>query len=259
MPHHEQIRVLIVEDEAPAARHLQRLVAELRPPLTVVGQVDSVAAAVQWLGEHPAPDLAFFDIQIADGLSFEIFERIQVPCPVIFTTAYDTYALRAFRVHGLDYLLKPIAPADLAASLARWQRWRQGTQPALPDVRKLLDALQNGQAAPTYKTRFLVKVGDQLRSVATEQIDFFTPEARVTMLYARDGRRYPLDLTLEELVRQLDPHQFFQAHRQYILHVAAIADVRTHFNGRLKVTLRDGHQLMVSRERAAEFKAWLDQ
>ena len=251
-------RTLLVDDEPLARRRLRRLLAPYAATFDIVGEAHDGQAAIEQ-AETLRPELLFLDIQMPGRNGFEVLAALSYRPVVIFTTAHDAYALRAFRVHSLDYLLKPIAPADLAASLEKWQRWRQVPAPALPDVLTLLDTLKNGYAAPTYKTRFLVKVGDQLRSVATGQIDFFTPEDRVTMLYARDGRRYPLDLTLEELVRQLDPHQFFQAHRQYILHVAAIADVRTHFNGRLKVTLRDGHQLMVSRERAAEFKAWLDQ
>lgn len=250
------MRVIIIEDEDLAAWGLISKLQRIEPGTEVLATLDTVKSAVQWFRENPAPELAFFDIQLADGLSFEIFEQVKVPCPVIFTTAYDAYALRAFKVNSVDYLLKPVDQDDLARALSKLRQLRGSAAMDAGAIQQMIQMLRPRQ----YKTRFMVKVGDHLSAIAAEEIDFFFGENKIVWLRHQNGRKYPVDYTLEQLEDMLDPQHFFRLNRQYIATIGVIKDVVSYSNSRLKVTLREPmtpEDILVSREKVEAFKMWL--
>lgn len=252
-------RTLIIEDEAPAYRRLHGLLNRLHPELEVVDVLDSIEGAVQWFAENPMPELILSDIQLSDGLSFEIYRRVPPPCPIIFTTAYDAYMLEAFRTNGIDYLLKPVEEEDLARSIAKFHALvKEGPSTALPDMARLLAAL-NG-ARPAYRERFLVKLGTKLLPVPVSDVAYFLSSDGSTELHTREGRRHLIDQPLDEIEQQLDPTRFFRLNRQCIACIQCISVVHQHFNGKLKVELKPAAptEVMVSREKAKAFKDWLD-
>lgn len=253
--------VLLIEDEAPAARRLRQLIKEVAPQAEVLDVIDSVEAAVKWLQHHKAPDIIFMDIQLADGLSFDILEQVPIQSPVIFTTAYDDYAIRAFTVNSIDYLLKPIEKAALARSLQKHEnlsaRFRGGIQPQ-PALQELLHTLQLREKS--YKTRFLVHVNDKLFTIPVEDIAYFTSEDKAVLLVTQDHHRYLVDYSLDKLDTLLNPRQFFRLNRQFIAQLPAIRNIHNHFNGKLKVELQPKHkeEIFISRDKATAFKDWLD-
>lgn len=253
-------RVLIIEDEAPAFRRLQQLIQEADASMEIVEVIDSVAEAVTWWQSNPAPDLIFMDIQLADGLSFEIFEQVEINRPVIFTTAYDDYLLRAFRVNSVDYLLKPIDPEDFARSLEKYRQMQQvfGGGQSLP-VQELLEAIQSPQGPK--KSRFLVKLADRLLAVPVEEVAYFYTHEGLVWLVTLAGNKYVLEQTMEELEATLDPGLFFRLNRQVLARFEAIAAIHNYFKGKLKIDLKPdlSHEVLVSRDRASLFKRWLDQ
>lgn len=268
------LHVLIIEDEPLAANRLEKLLQEQAElPMQVVAKLVSVQEAVTYFKEAPMPDLAFFDIQLADGLSFEIFEQVEVTCPLIFTTAYDAYALRAFKANSIDYLLKPIDAEELVLALKKYQRLKAPALASVPSApaptpdntsfQLLQQALQQLQspAAPTYKNRFVLKVGEHLRAIPVEEIDFFFSFEKATFLQTHDNRRFAVDYTVEQLEQMVDPKRFFRVNRGYLVQLPAIQDIIHYTNSRLKVVLRHHQQeeVLVSRERVATFRAWLDQ
>ena len=254
-----KVRALIIEDEAPAYRRLSNLLAQHHPEVEAIDVLDSIEAAVRWLGENKAPDLIFSDIQLSDGLSFEIYRQAPPPCPIIFTTAYDAYMLEAFRTNGIDYLLKPIEEADLARSLEKFRALTgTATSSSAPDIERLLAAIAAKPAG--YRERFLIKLGSKLLPVATADIAWFLSTDGTTELLTRDGKRHLLDQPLDEIEGQLDPARFFRLNRQCIACIACIQVAHQHFNGKLKVELRPAApiEVMVSREKARAFKEWMD-
>ena len=258
------LRALIVEDEPLAATRLAGLLKKHSQPVVVVGTAESVAETVALLQSLQAapPDVLFLDIHLADGLSFELFERLDIRTPVIFTTAYDKYALRAFKVNSVDYLLKPIDPEELTAALDKLRRQQQ--QEAAPqfDAALLTRMLQQAQPAREYKTRFVVRVGEHLKAIPVEQIAYFASLEKVTLLHTREGRRFVVDYTLEQLEGLLDPLEFFRLNRAYLAHADAIHDIIHYTNSRLQTILKpaapDNDTVLVSREKVNAFKAWLD-
>ena len=256
------LRALIIEDEPLAANRLIGLLNKQTQPVEVVGTAESVAEAEVLLRvTQPAPDVLFLDIHLADGLSFELFERLEIRSPVIFTTAYDKYALRAFKVNSVDYLLKPIDPEELTAALAKLHRQREAATPQL-DAALLARVLQQARPAKEYKTRFVVRVGEHLKAIPVEQIAYFASLEKVTLLHTREGRRFVIDYTLEQLEGMLDPLEFFRLNRAYLAHAEAIHDIIHYTNSRLQTVLKpappDNDTVLVSREKVSTFKAWLD-
>jgi DNA-binding LytR/AlgR family response regulator len=276
---------LVVEDEPLAARRLVALLQKHVAPLTVLGPAESVAQAVALLQAGPAPNVLFLDIHLADGLSFELFEQVAVTCPVIFTTAYDQYALRAFKVNSVDYLLKPIDEEELVAALAKLRQRLGQSAPETPDfgikssvsstnspVVPGLDAAtlaalvqQLRQPAPTanYKAQFVVRVGEHLKVVPVEQVAYFFSLEKTTLLQSTDGRKYVVDYTMEQLESLLDPVQFFRLNRAYLAQQAAIHDIIHYTNSRLQTILKPAPPesegpILVSREKVSVFKSWLD-
>ena len=254
------MRLLLIEDEYPAAERLQRLLRQADPTAQVLAVLPSVKAAREWLDAHPAPDLILSDIQLSDGLSFSIFEGRPLTCPIIFTTSYDEYVLKAFRVNSLDYLLKPVKLDELRTALAKFRALRASFAPATDSRRleQLLDQLPLSLKA--YKTRFLVESAGQLLPLDVGQVAYFQSRHELTTLVARDNRRFVLDYPLEQLERLLDPAHFFRANRQLLLHLAAVRRLHPHFNGKLKLDLHPepADEMLVSREKAGAFKAWLE-
>lgn len=244
------MKILLIEDELPAARQLSKLLRLAQPDCTILETLDSVEGAVRWLQAFSAPDLIFMDIQIADGLSFDIFRQVDVAAPVIFTTAFDQYAVQAFKVNAIDYLLKPIDPEELQKALERVQ-----SRVAPPDVQALAHYFQK----ESYKDRFLVKTGQHFTFITTAEIAFFRSSDGLTQAFTSSGKKYFVDHTLEELDRLLDPRQFFRVGRAVTLRIDAIRKIHPHLNGRLKLEIEPAapEDIFVSRERAGEFKSWL--
>jgi DNA-binding LytR/AlgR family response regulator len=250
------MKVLIIEDEAPAARRLTALVKEIRPQAEILGQIDSVETAIEWCNNNPLPDLAFMDIQLADGLSFDIFEAVPVKCPVIFTTAYDEYAIKAFKVNSIDYLLKPIDKDELAKALDKFDELIQQPNAGPINISELVKSF----GADKFKSRFLVKQGQRLIPVGTDEIAYFFAEDKVVFMVTHAGNKYVVDYTIEQLENQLSPEKFFRANRKIITSLPAVKDIHISFNGKLKIYLKPdfgNEEIFVSRERSPDFKTWL--
>ena len=253
------LRVLIVEDEIPAAEKLERHLRKYNSGITVAAKIPAVSGAVQWLRTNQSQiDLIFMDIQLLDGKSFDIFSQVNVEKPVIFITAFNDFALEAFKVKGIDYLLKPVSFADLSASLDKLKDlsikldWNK----KLDNIKEAVEILpQKG-----YKTRFMVKLGDHIRSITADQIALLFADGRDVYLLTSDNKKFIIDYTLENLEEILDPKQFFRANRSYILNIHLIQDVVVHSNSRLKIlpSIKWEQEIIVSREKVNEFKLWFD-
>ncbi|MEO9477302.1 MAG: LytTR family DNA-binding domain-containing protein [Cyclobacteriaceae bacterium] len=250
------MKVLIIEDEAPAFRRLQKLLEEIQPDIEIVEVLDSVEESVKWFGNHNAPDLIFSDIQLSDGISFEIFDQVKMTRPVIFTTAFDEYMLKAFRVNSIDYLLKPIKQEDLKKSITKFHEMKSAFGGGA-DLTELLKQIHMG--GRDYKARFLVRLKDKLVSVETEDIAYFQTRHGVVHLVTIQGRKYLMDQTLDEVCKQLDPKLFFRANRQFITQFKAIKEVNRYHKGKILVELSPATDegVIVSAEKAGEFRKWL--
>ncbi|MFC0876193.1 LytR/AlgR family response regulator transcription factor [Saccharicrinis sp. FJH2] len=249
------MNVLIIEDEKPAVDKLKRMLAEADPEIKILDQLSSVESASNWLLAHSAPELIFMDIQLEDGTCFEIFENVEIDTPVIFTTAYDEFSLKAFKVNSVDYLLKPIDPTELNHALDKFKKIHQ-TQPKLNSIQSLLTKLQ-----PRTKERFLIKTGDYFHSVPASDIVCFYIMERCNFIFTTTGKNYPIDYSLEKIETQVDNYRFFRVNRNYIVNYQTIKDVLAFSNSRLKITLKSSpteEDIIVSRERVAAFKDWMD-
>jgi DNA-binding LytR/AlgR family response regulator len=250
------MKIIIIEDEKPAANRLIKLLQVHFPSELPIANLDTVTRSINYLNQNPEPDLIFCDIQLADGISFEIFEKVKINSPVIFTTAFDQYAIKAFQVNAIDYLLKPIDPVDLAKAVEKFKS-RQ-IRPALDlDVLKSLLLPEK----KSYKSRFLVRFGEKIQSISIEDIAFFFSEERVTFLQTTEGKKFVLDSTLEQVEAAVDPGVFFRINRKYLCRVDAVEEVLSYSNSRLKVKLKNSSDtdILISREKVTEFKNWLDQ
>ncbi|HNT50145.1 MAG TPA: LytTR family DNA-binding domain-containing protein [Cyclobacteriaceae bacterium] len=251
------MRVLIIEDEPQAAARLTSLVQELQPSWSIVATLDSVKRSVAWLKQN-ACDLILMDIQLADGLSFEVFDQVEVKTPVIFTTAYNEYALKAFKVNSIDYLLKPIDKDELVMALKKYS----SLTGKLPVQDKMIESIGLAMQMLTkkYKERFVIKVGEHLKSIEVGEILFFFSLEKTTFAQTADGRKHILDFTLDQLDGLLDLDRFFRINRKYMVSVHAIKDMITYTNSRLKLILKtsDDDDVIVARERVQDFKNWLD-
>ncbi|MCB0706065.1 MAG: response regulator transcription factor [Saprospiraceae bacterium] len=253
------MRILLIEDEYHAVKYLSSLLRLELPSGEIVGQVDSVEEAILWIQSNPAPDLAFVDVQLADGLSFEIFNQIPVPFPVIFTTAYDEFTLEAFKVNSVDYLLKPVAKEELRRALDKFDRLYQtknGTE-----TNRLANLVKQMLKPDTFRQRFLLKNGKDYAVLHAPDIAFIFSEDSLTFAIDRQGKRYILDHTIENLEKEFDPTCFYRINRKMIVQVQAVRKIHGYFNHRLKLDLHPSTQIeaIVSRERVRGFKEWLDQ
>jgi DNA-binding LytR/AlgR family response regulator len=255
------MKILIIEDEHLAADHLSTLILRYDSTIEIVAQLDSVREAITFFNTENAPDLAFFDIQLADGLSFDIFEKTEVNCPVIFTTAYDEYALRAFKVNSIDYLLKPIDFEELNKAFDQFFNLKKESKNVekAPDLALIQQAMQ--MMTKQYKTRFIIKAGSKISSIPTEDILYFYSEHRTTYVKTKDGKKHAIDYTLEQLEGLLNPQDFFRLNRKFFAAFPAIKEVLTYSNSRLKVELVDlrNEDVLVGRDKIGAFKKWLDQ
>jgi len=250
------MNVIIIEDEKPAARFLQRKLQKLG--LDAETMLHSVEESIEWFSNNPHPELIFLDIQLSDGLSFEIFESMPINSAVIFTTAYDEYALRAFKLNSIDYLLKPIDEDDLEAAVNKY-KGRQAKAPNLSlDFEQIRRMLAN-PAEKSYKKRFTVKMGQHLKMINIEDTECFYSENKGTYIHTSDGRDYLLENTLEQLENELDPAKFFRVSRKFIVSINAIKDIVVYTNSRLKIILPTykEDEVIVSRERVNDFRNWL--
>ncbi len=251
------MNVLIIEDEKPSARRLNRMLADL--DVTVNVMLHSVEEAVAWFKSNEHPDLIFLDIQLSDGLSFEIFDQVEVKSAIIFTTAFDEYALQAFKLNSVDYLLKPIDDEDLEKAVRKFkERTPQPQNVALnfEDIRKLLGATA---VEREFKKRFTTKIGQHIKMIPIDEIECFYSENKGTYAGTVDGRNYLLDTTLELLENDLEPETFFRVSRKYYVNINAIADIVAYTNSRLKIKLNNWkeQEIIVSRERVKDFKTWI--
>lgn len=249
-------RTIIIEDEKPSARRLQRMLSELG--IEAEALLHSVKESVQWFRDNPDPDLILLDIQLSDGLSFEIFEQVQVRSAIIFTTAYDEYALKAFKLNSIDYLLKPIDDEELKTAIDKFVEHQPVEQNLMVDISQIKKLLIN-PLDRNYKKRFTIKVGQHLRVVDADAVECFYSEHKATYLYTQDRKNYLLDMTLEQLEDELDPVKFFRVSRKFIINVDAISDIISYTNSRLQIKLNhyDEQEIIVSREKVRSFKNWL--
>jgi two-component system response regulator LytT len=246
--------ILIIEDEKPNADRLKRLISIVKPDANILGVVESVCESVDWLQTNECPDLIMMDVRLPDGLSFEIFEKIKPKCPVIFTTAYDEYAVRAFKVNSVDYLLKPVEQEELQHAFQLAEERQQN------NTTVSLESLLHHINKKDYRSRFLLPYRDGYKTVLVSDIEYLYSELKITKARLADGHEETLAQTLEELEQQLDPKLFFRANRQFIVHIDAISHIHNYFNGKLKVELRKSPdvEIIVSRDKAVMLKAWMD-
>lgn len=249
-------KILIIENEEANAQRLQRMIFNIRENYTIVKVVSSIKEAVDWFMKNDSPDLVFMDIQLSDGLSFEIFNLVEVPCPVIFTTAYDEYALKAFKFNSVDYLLKPIQKDELESSISKYELLNESSK--VEDMGLIKNLLKYVEAKE-YRKRFLVTYRDSFKQINVSSICFFFSELGATYAISYDGKKDLIPQTLDLLENQLDPKEFFRANRQYIIHIDSILKVHNHFNSKLKLDIKlckDG--VIISRLKSTSFKNWLD-
>lgn len=252
------MKALIIEDEKAAARNLKALLAEEAPQIEVLDVLDSISECVDWFGAQAMPELVFLDIHLADGSAFEIFDRVDITCPIIFTTAYDEYALKAFKVNSIDYLLKPIDRNDISRALDKLEQLQKDPSSAqiIPDYTSIIQALKREE---NYKTHFLVPVkGDKLLPVSVDMVLFFHIDEGMVKAVLTDGKEYIFTQTLDELADSLNPSIFFRVNRQYLISRKAVQDIDLWFNGRLSVNLKVSvkEKILVSKARVGEFKEW---
>ncbi len=252
------MNVLIIEDEVPAAEKLERYLKRYDQEIEVLDKLNSVQSSVEWLKDHQErADLIFMDIQLLDGKSFDIFDRIRIHKPIIFITAFDEYAIDAFRVNSIDYLLKPITFTDLTASLEKFDDLKRNlgsNHKTDIDINAVLSHLQQ----KSYKNRFMVKLGEHIKSITTDKVAFFYAEGRNVYLVTDENRKFIIDFKLEDLEEMLDPKVFFRANRSFVLNIDGITDVVVYSNSRLKVVPRldFDKEIIVSREKVHAFKDW---
>ncbi|MFN4084004.1 MAG: LytR/AlgR family response regulator transcription factor [Bacteroidia bacterium] len=256
------LKIAIIEDEVPAYNRLKKLIEETEPDANVNYHADSIVSAVELFKNHNEDiDIAFFDIELADGQSFEIFKRVNVNCPVIFTTAYDEFALKAFKLNSIDYLLKPIEKTELKNAIYKFKQFYQlGLNKAVEsNINKLLQQI-NKSNRQNFKSRFLVKLGEKLIPVSVDDIAYFYSKDKLTHIVTHQKNIYISDYTIEQLSNIIEPQKFFQLNRQIISSLAAIKQINNYFNGKLKIILNPAYEeeVLVSRERAPFFKQWLN-
>ena len=253
------MKILIIEDEILAANRLKSLLNEYDPAFDILDNIDSVKGAIRWFSTHESPDLVFMDIQLGDGLSFEIFDYCQIICPIIFTTAYDHYAIQAFKVNSIDYLLKPFDKGDLQKAFDKLIKIR-GDNTFNPAIKKAGIEETMKLLGERYKTRFIVKIGEHIHSVHTKDVLYFLSQEKATFMQTGQGKRFIIDYSLEQVTDMLDPANFFRINRKYLIHIDAIRDIVSYSNSRLKIQLSncDDNDVIVSRDKVQAFKQWLD-
>ena len=252
------MKILIIEDEYHAQKYLSNLLKKVIPAVQILDMLDSVEDAVDWLSNNPAPDLIFMDIQLADGLSFSIFKKVEVEAPVIFTTAFDQYTLQAFKVNSVDYLLKPIDEVDLQKAVDKYQQI-YGEQHSFNQA-SLVKVINSLQQKDNFRQRFLIKQGKDFIYLPIEEIAYLYSSDGMTFIIDTHKKRHLIDTTLDAIERELNPVDFYRISRKQIIHIQSVSKIFAYFNHRLKLELRPESKVeaIVSRERVKDFKAWLD-
>ncbi len=250
------MNVIIIEDEKPSARRLKRMLTELGIEVTTM--LHSVSESIEWFLNNPHPDLIMLDIQLSDGLSFEIFENIAIKSSIIFTTAYDEYALKAFKLNAVDYILKPIDEDELSHAINQFKENYNANKKPHFDIESIKDLLSNS-TTKNYKSRFTIKIGQHLKIVNTSDICCFYSQDKATYIHNNEKRNYLIDYTLEQLSTKLDPKQYFRVNRKFIINLENIKDIISYTNSRLEIKLHNYNeeQIIVSREKVKEFKEWI--
>jgi two-component system response regulator LytT len=258
------MKILIVEDEDLAVKKLKKTLASVDEKAIVVGETDSIKSTVSWLENNPVPDLILMDIELADGQSFEIFNHVQVKSPVIFITSYDEYALKAFKVNSVDYLLKPVQKEDLNTALEKFREMKKiyTTEPAASpqiSIDDLVKELQQKLQTKEYRKRFLVKHGQKLVSVDVEDIAYFFSDGRLNFFKTNDNKKFVVDYTMDELNEMLDPDRYFRISRSFYISVDSVSQIHDYFGNRLILHLKPEteKEAIVSREKVSDFKTWL--
>ena len=249
------MKVIILEDETRAASYLERLLLKVAPEMKVIARLETIRQAVPFLETHPDIELIFSDVQLADGLSFEVFRQVDTRCPIIFTTAYDHYAIEAFKTNGIDYLLKPVEENRLKQAIDKSKMFSPGML-----LDKLL-AMQHQVTDKVFKTRFMVKVGEKIKSIPVDEILVFYSLEKATYIHTLAHRDYCIDYSVDQLEAMLDPGSCFRINRKYIVSIKACTQILTWSNSRLKLKIDglDDEDIVVARERVQDFKSWLDQ
>ena len=251
------MNVLIIEDEKPSARYLQRMLEKQN--LFVTQVLHSVQDSIAWFQNNPHPDLIFLDIQLGDGLSFDIFETVDVKSSIIFTTAFDEYALKAFKLNSIDYLLKPIDKKELEVAVNKYRSFKLPSENInfdFEDIKRLL----GNPVEREYKKRFTTKIGQHIKMISIEEIECFYSENKGTYAHTKDGRDYLLETTLEQLENELSPESFFRINRKFYININAIKDIISYTNSRLQLKLNTYKEedIIVAREKVRDFKTWLE-
>lgn len=252
------MKVLIVEDEELAVKKLRKTLAGVDENIDVVGMTDSIKSTVEWLLLNPQPDLILMDIELADGQSFEIFNLTEVKSPVIFTTSYDEFALKAFKVNSVDYLLKPIQQEELQVALTKFKKLKFASQPDL-SIDNLVKELQQKLQPKEFRKRFLVKHAQKLVSIEVDEIAYFYSDGRLNFFKTEDNKKFVVDYTMDELEEMLDPKKYFRISRSFYVSVNCIDKIEDYFGNRLILQLRPvvDKEALVSREKVTEFKKWM--
>lgn len=249
------MNVLIIEDEEIAFKNLKRILLDIDSTIIIVSWLQSVEQSINWFRTNDSPDLIFLDIQLSDDLSFKIFESVEIKTPVIFTTAFDEYAIKAFELNSIDYILKPIAKKNIETSL---NKYHSSTQIPLGWYKKLIHDLNSSSIKPSYKERFLVNKADELIIISISKVSYFYIDDQ-TYIVLTNGDRYPINFTLEQLMELVNPIDFYRVNRQIIVSINSISKVTLWFKGKLKLHLTPVFQenVFVSRERSSNFKSWM--
>lgn len=248
------MKVLIIEDEEPASIRLEKILKEVEPTIEIVDVIVSVKSAIKWFKNNACPDLVMVDIQLADGISFDIFKEVEVNCPLVFTTAFNQYAIEAFKVNSVDYLLKPVKKNELSAAITKFKKQYQKND---FNYQAIMDAFSAQK--PEYQKRLIVRFGEQIKAIEVDQVAYLFVENKITYLYTKSKLQYPVDHNLDELEKILDPTLFFRINRQFIVSIYAIEKMVTYTKARVKLTLTPSanQDTVVSAERSADFKVWL--
>ena len=251
------MKILIIEDEEPAAERLIKLFAEIEPGAEILDVVVSVQSAIKWFRRNPMPDLITFDIHLADGQSFEIFEQVEVTAPVIFITAFDEYAIKAFKVNSIDYLLKPFKKEEFEDAIKKFHKLHAVNSTSQINFSQLLESLKNPK--PEFKKRFIIRYGDHIKIIDTQTIAYFFTADKINFLRTDDNKTFPLDFNLDKLETMLDPAVFFRINRQFIISIHSIEEMFAFSKSRVKIKLKPPieEDTIVSTERSSFFKDWL--
>jgi DNA-binding LytR/AlgR family response regulator len=249
------MKLLIIEDEPASAQRLKKLTEEIEPGIEVLDMLDSITSSVEWFMSHSEPDLVLSDIHLADGLSFEIFRQVNLKCPVIFTTAFDQYAIQAFKVNSIDYLLKPIKKSELADAIKKFHL----VKPDSPRIDLSELAAMLGKQEKEYLKRIMIRLGQQIKVIEVKDIAYFYIDEKIVFSVSFNKDRYPMDLSLDQLEKQLDPERFFRINRGFIISLESIETMITYSKARIKIKLKPPCEVesITSTERSADFRDWL--